>query len=346
MSFTASIITRDFVNQSDKALKIGGAAYTRKISYNNNWSRIRVGALVSVTANGTNNINDVAFTLGLCSGLTYPASAPSPANAVGACFCGNLSVGAVRLFQYIAGTGNPYYSMTAGTAYRKQGLTVINSSSTVTSFFIPQAGTGLVRRRVPILIDITRNVGGGGLASITVYGIAVQASVFLDYRPDDLQYALDYLGTPILRGITMTAGTTVTLAVGEETGPLDTLELFWSSQAFPMEVYATGAVITAPTLNTGTQLPYPNTPGAAADDFTQYAAETQITSTGTSTGTGWSQGGTIVPFGYSNGTVVINLPGTSGGYPDESFQQYATGSVTSNVTINAGTGWTSNAFIY
>ena len=349
MPFSASIVSRDFTSIFDKALVLGGCSYLRTLTYGSGWSRIRIGALVAAAPNGTSNLNDIAFTLGLCSSLQYPGSANLPANAFGASLNGSYSVAATRLLTYNANTSYPYFSVTAGTVYRRQGTLTVNSG-TFGSIFLPLTYTGIQKRRFPVIVDITRSIGGSGLATVIVYGITVAATAQLDFRPDDLQSALDQVGTPTVRNTALTAMTTIsTVAIGDETGPLDTFELFWSSNTFPLEIYAVGAVIINPTQNipaTGSIYTTYTSIGGGADDVTQYTPGTQILTIDSTYGTGFTSAGTVFPFGYSAGTVFIGIPGTSGGSPTDTFQQYATGSVTSNVTINAGTGWTSNGFIY
>ena len=346
MPFDAAIIQRDFTSIYDKALVLGGCSYLRTLTYGNGWSRIRLGALVAVTPNGTNNMSDASLTLGLCSGKDYPGSANLPANAFGASINGAYSTAAAKLMTYTANSGYPYFALATGTVYRRQGTNTINSTG-FGIFFLPTAYTGTQKRRFPVVVDITRNLGGGGLATVIVYGVTTAAQAQLDYRPDDLQSALDQVGTPTVRNTALTASSTIaTVPIGDEFGGLDTFELFWSNSAFPLEIYAVGAVVINPMINipaTGSITTLYADMGGAADNITQYSPGTQVTSF-SSYGTGFSGAGTVL--GSSYGTTVMGLPGTSGGVPYETFAQYAVGSVTSNVTINAGTGWSGNAFIY
>lgn len=346
MPFDAAIIQRDFTSIYDKALVLGGCSYLRPLTYGNGWSRIRLGALVGATPNGVANISDMAFTLGLCAGQTNPGSANLPANAFGASLIGSYSVGATRLLTYTANTGFPYFSPTAGTIYRRQGTTTINSAALSASFLLPLAYTGTQKRRFPVIVDITRTLGGSGLATVTVYGVTTGALAQLDYRPDDLQSALDQVGTPTVRNTALVAATAIsTVPIGDEFGGLDTFELFWSNSTFPLEIYALGAVVINPMIGipaTGSITTTYVDMGGGADNMTQYTPGVQYTSS--AFGTGFSSAGTV--YGYSYGTTVVNLLGTSGGVPMDNFEQYLTGTVISNVTLNAGTGWSGNAFIY
>lgn len=345
MPFDAAIITRDFTSVYDNALVLGGASYLRTLAYGNGWSRIRIGALVAVTPNGTSNIPDATFTVGLCSGQDYPGSANLPGNAFGASVCGSYSIGATRLLTYTANSGFPYFSPTTGTVYRRQGVTTLNSAG-FGSILLPTAYTGTQKRRFPVIVDITRTIGGSGLATVIVYGATTVAQAQLDYRPDDLQSALDQVGTPTVRNTALTASATIsTIPIGDEFGGLDTFELFWSSSTYPLEIYAVGAVVINPMIGipaTGSITTTYVDMGGGADNVTQYTPGVQYTSS--AFGTGFSGAGTV--YGYSYGTTVIQLLGTSGGVPMDNFEQYTTGTVISNVTLNAGTGWSGNAFIY
>lgn len=342
MPFTASIVQRDFVTVYDKTLVLGGASLLRKLTYGGGWSRIRIGALVSVTPNGTSNISDAVLMLGLCSGKSFPGSSAQPLSSFGFSFVGSPAIG-TRTLTYTPNTGFPYFAPTSGVIYRKTTPVGLQVSAAAGAFFLPVAFTGTQKRRFPIYVDITRPIGGGGLATVTAYGVTVAATAQLDFRPDHFQDGLDQIGTPTIYNTALSAGTTLsTVGIGDEFGPLDTLELFWSLNSFPLEVYAVGAVVINPTLNSGTGLPYTDS-GGGFDMLGQYVPGTQVTSMAYGTEFG---AGTIYSNPVTYGTTVINLLGTSGGVPTETFEQYLTGSVTSGVTLNAGTGWSSYGTIY
>lgn len=342
MPFTAAIIKRDFTSVYDTALQLGGASWLRKLTYGGGWSRIRLGALVAVTPNGTSNISDTVFMLGVCSGFQYPASSGQTLSALGFSFNGSPVVGGTRLLTYNANSGYPYYAPTSGVFYRKTTPVGYQVSAAVGAFFLPLSSTGTQKRRFPVFVDITRDRGGGAPVTLISYGITVAATGQLDFRPDHLQEGLDQIGTPTVYNTALTASTTVTtLGVGDEFGPLDTFEIFWSSNAFTLEIYALGAVVINPTMNSAGD-PYTDT-GGGIDFFQQYTAGIEVTNFD-AFGTGFTSAGTV--YGYSAGTTFVGMPGTSGGVPMDNFEQYTAGSVTSGVTLNAGTGWSSYGTIY
>ena len=342
MPFTASIIQRDFTTVFDNALKLGGASYLRALAYGGGWSRIRIGALVAVTPNSTINISDAVLTIGLCSGKNYPGSSNCTLSAFGFSCIGSPVQGSTRLLTYTANSGYPYFNPTTGVIFRKTCPIGYQVSASAGAFFLPLAGTGTQKRRFPIYVDITRSLGGAGLATVNAYGVTVAATGQLDFRPDHFQDGLDQIGTPTIYNTALTAGATIsTISIGDEFGPLDTFEIFWSNSTFPLEIYAIGAVVINPTQNSGTLDVYTDT-GGGFDILSQYQPGTQVTDL--AFGTGFSGAGTI--YGASYGTTVINMLGTSGGVPMENFEQYTTGSIVSGVTLNAGTGWSNYGTIY
>lgn len=341
MPFSAAIIKRDFTSVYDTALNLGGASYLRKLTYGGGWSRIRIGALVGVSPNSTSSISDAVLMLGLCSGTDYPGSSYQARSAYGFSFNGSPVPGSTRTLSYTANSGFPYYTTTTGVFYRRTTPVGWQVGGGAGALFLPLAYTGTQKRRFPIYVDITRNLGGGAGVSSIAYGVGDATTAQRDFRPDHFLEGLDQIGTPFVYGSTLTATATGTaIQIGDEFGPLDTLELFWSSNAFPLEIYAVGAVIINPTVNSAGE-PYTDA-GGGIDFFQQYTPNAQITDF--SFGSGFTSAGTV--YGYSAGTTFVGIPGTSGGVPMDNFEQYAAGSVTSGVTLNAGTGWNSYGTIY
>lgn len=339
MPFTASVIERRFAYVPDKILCLGGAAWLRPFSLCASWGRLRIGVLCAVSPNGTSNISDVLFLLGMCAGSTAPGSAYSTSNFVGASLIGAATVGAARLLAYNAGSGNPYYSTTAGVAFRKQNTTFVTSSAAFASALqLPVANTGFYRRRAIVIVDIDRPAGGSGGLTINVYSANTATVQVSDFRPDHLFEALDEPGVPTTRqGTFVTNLTTTAVTYSPVGGDVDNIELFWSSAAFPLEISAIGATCWR-------NLPYSDA-GVADDPFDAYTVSSGSITTQLSAGTGWSGDGVI------NSVITSNFaPQVYGQYagttysPDETFEQYLTGTVTSSA-INLGTYWAGTAQI-
>lgn len=332
MPFTASVIERRFAYVPDKILCLGGAAWLRPFSLCSSWGRVRIGVLCAVSPNGISNISDALFLLGMCAGQTAPGSAYSTDNFVGASIIGAATTGATRLLTYTAGSGNPYYSATAGFAFRKQVRAFITTSAAFASAVnLPLASTGFYHRRTLVIIDITRPVGGTGSLTIAVYSPNAATVQITDFRPDHLFEALDEPGVPTARqGTYLTNLSSTAVSYSPVGGDVDHIELFWSSAAFPLEVSAVGATCWA-------TLPYAND-GVADDTFEAYALSSgTIDATVIQDGSGWSNNGQVTAVTSSN--LAPQVYGVFSFNPDEPFEQYSTGTVDSGTTVYLGTFW-------
>jgi hypothetical protein len=354
MPFTASIIQRSFIYVPDKILKLGGASWMRTMPIlTQPWSRIRIGLLCSVTPDSTNNISDALFTLGICSGTALPGANPNTLNYVGASLIGGSTAGAARLLTYTASANGPYYSTTAGYFYGKAEGTIYSTAAVFNPVVMlattPAAG-GLYPRRTLLVLDITKTVGNSGSVGMTLYGPSSTLVQTTDYRPDDLQYALDSLTTPTIRGQALTVlSSNSTVTWSPLIGDIDTVEVFWSNTQFPLEISAIGANVLAP--------PYYTNLGIANESFEEYGTTSGSIpeSSFLSGGSGWSATGSV---GYDTSTYAGVSGNTSnlavqtyGGYvgtinvPDDPFEQYLIGTVASSVTISAGSYWASTGVI-
>ena len=367
MPFTASIVERNFAYIPDRILKLGGAAWLRPLggpALSTPWERIRIGVLCAVTPNGVNNIEDTLFLMGLCAGQANPGSAYATNSFIGASMIGTGVTGAARTMTYTAGAGNPYYTCTAGLGIRKSSAF---SSTPATAAFssgvlLPIVGFGsganaaFYARRAIIIIDITKSPGASGNVTFAAYYSTTAATVqTIDMRPDHLFEALDQPSTPSVRGGTFTQvlnSTALTFSPLE--GELDTFEIYWSSNTFPLEISAVGASIIRPLSYTGT-----SAAGISDETFEEYSVSTGsiAVSTFLTGGSGWSGTGSIFYDPNSNlGTagnssnlaaqVYVQYVGTTN-CPDEPFDQYATGSIANgSVALNQGTFWTGTGSIF
>lgn len=353
MPFTASIVQRNFVYIPDKILKLGGAAWIRKLPVSTQpWFRIRIGLICAVTPDSTNNINDVLFTLGICSGNQYPGASANTLNFLGASIIGAPTVGATRLMTYTASTNGPYYSTTAGNFFAKTEGSIYSSGAAfnpVAMLSTTQDTASVYQRRTLLVLDITRPTGGTGSTAMTIYGPSSTLVQYTDYRPDDLQMALDQLGTPTIRGQAMSVlSSNSTVVTSPLVGDFDTMEIFWSSTQFPLEISAIGAVVLAPPAI------YTDT-GIAIDSFESYGTTSGSIAEASflTGGSGWSAAGSIgydTSLGASANTsnlaaqVYASQLGTTC-TPNDNFEQYATGTLNSGVTVSLGTFFYSPATV-
>ena len=358
MPFTASIVERNFAYVPDKILKLGGATWLRPLggpALSAPWERIRIGVLCAVTPNGTSNLIDALFLMGLCAGQTNPGSAFVTNNFIGASMIGAATTAATRTLTYTAGAGNPYFASTVGLGFHKsQALTTQVTAAFSGGLLLPVAGfssgagQAFYARRAIIILDITKTPGGSGGVTLAVYYSTTAATIqSIDMRPDHLFEALDQPGTPSVRGGTFTQVLNSTaLTYSPLEGDVDTFELHWSNSTFPLEISAIGASILRPLSYTGV-----NALGIADETFEEYSVSTGSLAVANvlTGGSGWSAAGSINYTVYNAGTlsnssnlaaqVYTQYVGTTNS-PDEPFEQYNTGTVNSGTTINLGSYWT------
>lgn len=360
MPFTASIVERSFAYVPDHIFKLGGATWLRQLggpALSAPWERIRIGLLCAVTPDGANNINDTLFLLGLCSGKTNPGSAFITDNFIGASMIGSVTTGATRTLAYTAGSGNPYFTGTVGLGFHKsQALTTQVTTTFSGGLLLPLAGQALsfYQRRALIILDIAKTPGGSGGITLAVYYSTTAATVqSIDMRPDHLFEALDQPGTPSVRGGTFTQVLNSTaLTYSPLEGEVDTFEIFWSNSTFPLEISAIGASILRPLSYSGDAAL-----GIADETFEEYAVSSGTISPTTflTGGSGWSSPGSIFYVqNYNTGTlgasgnfspqVYSQYVGTTN-QPDEPFEQYATGTVDSLITVSLGSYWITPLYV-
>jgi len=359
MPFTASIVERNFAYVPDKILKLGGATWLRPLggpALSAPWERIRIGVLCAATPNGTSNIIDALFLMGLCAGQTNPGSAFVTYSFIGASMIGAATTAATRTLTYTAGAGNPYFASTVGLGLRKtQAFPSLVTATFSGGLLLPiagfssGAGVAFYARRAIIILDITKTPGGSGGITLAVYYSTTAATIQgIDMRPDHLFEALDQPGTPSVRGGTFTQVlNSAVLTYSPLEGDVDTFELHWSNSTFPLEISAIGASILRPLSYTGI-----NALGIADETFEEYSISTGSLAVANvlTGGSGWSAAGSInYDTSYNAGTlgnssnlaaqVFTQYVGTTFS-PDETFEQYNTGTVNSGTTINLGSYWT------
>jgi len=336
MASTATVSTRAFAYVPDNTLKFSGE-YLRQFRILNQWQRIRLGVLCAITPDGTSSITDVPLVLGICTGNQGVGNWWTP-YFVGASLIGPYVTISARTATWNQNTNNPYYSFTAGQSFKKlettlSAITTLSATNGVPAF------TGWFKRRAAYYIDIIKSLGGSGAGTVTVYGPNAAAVQSFDARPDHFLAGLDAAGIPVVNGQTYVSLGSTAVNLSEALGPLDTFNLLWTRQAFPLEISAMGAsVVYANEVYYGI--------GGADETFEQYYVysgtaisngSTPVPSDVLSGGTGW--GGPIVLGGsYANPSVQIGLAGTSSGFPDDNFESYSVGSLYSGGS-NGGIGW-------
>lgn len=328
----AQIFQRLFNYSKDKCLVLAGEEWCRPLPHLGDWQRIRMGMLIAVQGNVTSNVNDGTLMMGLASGRWNTFSSLFPNNVVGSCFTGAAALGTARVLTYNANSSYPIFNLAQAQAFTRyitpgtstQQITATNYNTT--GQFLPIVNTGIRRRRIPFVVDLSRSVSTG-VYSFSFYFPNDGTS---DWRVDQLLEAVDSYGTPIVGGLTW-AVLTSTIQASELSGAFDTFCIYWSNLTYPLEVYGACA-----SLVVDLQSPQPSYPffGGASDNFFGPSAGTVMLSA-LNTGTGWTapyiQNGTSAP------AATFQVVGTSAGNNDP-FDQYSNGTILQGA-LNGGTNW-------
>jgi len=233
----ATIGSRLFNLVVDKYLTLANEEWARTLAIGTDWTKLRIGVLLAVTPDGTNNLAGSALVLGVCSGKTNPYGAASTTNFVGAAMHGITPGGTTGTFTYVAGSGNPYFTSIGSWPASRVATDVISGAATATTFLLT-ANTGSTQRRSPLYVDIQK-----GSPNYTLTRWTPLASQAL-FQTGDCSAAEFLAGlempTPTWANTNLTSSNG-TVAASETPGALDTVDLFWNKTALPLEVYALAA---------------------------------------------------------------------------------------------------------
>jgi hypothetical protein len=237
----ATIGSRNFNLIEDKYLTLANEEFVRPLSIGNNWSKLRLGAMLAITPDGTNNLPSCALLLGVCSAAnpfsgTTGYGAGNTRNYVGLDIVPDGAGGSgPGLFTYYATGGNPYFSATYTTARRRVATTDTFAATAMNHAVATNTGT--IQRRTPIYVEITKGSPNYTLKLYTATSVQAQA----DFAPADFLNGLEQSGTPALGGVTLSASSAITIACDETAGSFDTVSLFWNRASFALEVYILAA---------------------------------------------------------------------------------------------------------
>lgn len=365
------IIQRIFGIKPDKALVLGGADYLRPLSFGKNWGRIRIGVLSSVTPYGVlgdQNIPNVPFFVGLCNGMDSPVSAPVTRSFLGICATGNPQTAGNCLLT-VNSSYLDYYSNAWCSIRKIDELMVAAASGGNYIPFVPSGQFPYTQqRRFPFYVEIYRPTSGptptiaANYVTITCYYLAHSnlAHTMLDYRPNEFLQGLDMVGPPIIQGITMSSSA-LSVYASDIHGYLDTLNLYWGNSGNPIEIHALGVSVQYTESYKGQPYVVPMTGGHHRMDngypngtitslfngteFSSAAIFPQVGSTGYNYGPAVSAAGTYQgTMYYDTGTwfAPVFYGTTAAGYPWDTFEYYATGSIT---TLSAGSNWGADGVI-
>jgi hypothetical protein len=207
------------------------------LAIGNDWNKIRLGVLLAVTPDGTNNLGGTALMLGVCSGKTNPYGAVSTTNFVGVALHTSTPGGTTGTLTYAAGAGNPYFTSGGAWPASRVGSNLFSGTGDGTPLLLT-SNVGSTQRRSPVYVDIQK---GSPNYTITRWTPASSQGQFqtADCSPAAFLAALE-VPTPTWVNLNLTSSSAA-LAASETPGVLDTFDLFWNKAAFPLEVYAIAA---------------------------------------------------------------------------------------------------------
>ena len=233
----ATIGSRLFNLVADKYGTLANEEFARTLAIGTDWNKIRLGLLLAVPLDGTNNLPGTALMLGVCSGKTNPYGAASTTNFVGAALHGSTGGVTTGTLTYSAGSGNPYFSSGGFWPAVRVGVD-LTSGTGVAAAFVLTSNAGSTQRRSPLYVDIQK---GSPNYTITRWAPSTGQGQFQSGDCSSAEFLASLeLPTPTWLGINLTSSAG-TVAASETPGALDTVDVFWNKSAFPLEVYALAA---------------------------------------------------------------------------------------------------------
>ena len=231
----ATISQRVFVvDATKKCIRLANEEWIRPLGIGSGWNRLRIGVLVAINPDGTNNLNGCEGMIGLCSGTNGFGSA-STTNWLGLSLASQNTPYPQETFTYTAGSGNPYFSSPGTGTYKKVGSTVTYLAGSAAGYY-PTTG-GAIQRRALFGVDIARGNPNYATASIRL----LVGQVVADFSTVDLVDMLEQssVSSVTVRGNGL-ACTTMTGAFTEAAGPLNAVSIYWNKALYPLEVYSIG----------------------------------------------------------------------------------------------------------
>lgn len=205
-------------------MTLANEEFVRPLSISNNWTKLRLGLLMAVTPDGTNNLSTVLFSLGICSGQANPNGSSNTTNWVGAFINSGGSL------TYTANSGNPYF----GCQLTNFGKRVVNTNTLSAPGGAGTLGTntGTIQRRTPWYVDITK-----GSPNYTFQSFA-SSNLSVDYPFYSFLDGMEQASGATINGVAFNASNSTTVAVSEGPGIFDTFDVLWNKSQFPLEIYA------------------------------------------------------------------------------------------------------------
>jgi len=227
----SSIFTQVYTRGSDKTILLRDNAFTQAIAINERWTRLRIGCLLSMYSDGTSNILNSSFQIGMIKNAGNPLTATDSA-FIGSAFPSAEAGGTGGTFTYTANSGFPFYATGQFQNFTRLNGTV-SAGTSANPIRIPLCD--VVPRSTVLIFDLAKfnattwNSGLNGPAL---------AHMSFDMGMADLYNALEQVAnTPVLRGTAMQAlATNAGLWTETAANPTNTIYLRWNRWAYPMQI--------------------------------------------------------------------------------------------------------------
>lgn len=209
-------------------MTLANEEYVRPLGIGTNWSRLRIGVLMAMTPDSTNNLSSMTFTMGICSGTANPYGAALTTNWAGVSVFSTAGG-----MTYTANAGNPYFTNgTPGQGAKKVGAALTTANVGVNTN-IPTNG-GAIQRKVPIMAEVIKGSPNYTFALVSPPSGAMTTDFSFGYFIDAMEQTSV---NPVANGQTFNGATGAGIAVTEVTGVFDTLDIYWNKAAYPVEIY-------------------------------------------------------------------------------------------------------------
>jgi len=216
---------------TDTYLRLSNEEFTRQIDltgFGNSWNTLRISVHCAMS-DGAATVSNIQFFIGLCSGTAFPFGSNQCLHA-----CGYIFGGATSTWTYNAGTGS-YYATGGHYGVRRVGVTELTDNAGVAGHNIVTNGGSPQRRSIISALIQRLSATEVRMSGVTV-GIGGMPS---DVWYEHFLYGADQnSGMNVLNTLPVVNTQTLAPGAGWETNPLDTLDIYWSSAALPLEIYA------------------------------------------------------------------------------------------------------------
>jgi hypothetical protein len=239
----AYYVQRQFADGLKSGIALTFAEISRSFIFGSKWRQLRIGINFAWDDYNTGqSIFGARFAFGVQSGnvgylyLNGNGSSTVATNYVGVTPLANNGLWNSNTITYTANSGNPYFSNASerGVYLTKVGNTL--TTSAIGSNGIPTIPNtyGSVQRRVPIVLNVTKNVG-----STTLKIENQTAAASTNCSTSDFIEIVSSIANVTGAGfgpLTVGPAGTLTSAV-ESNGPYDTFGLSWGTNNVMMEIY-------------------------------------------------------------------------------------------------------------